>query len=320
MEKHEDDDIEKRFRFQLKMMQVFLNFSRPWDIFDLQMKKIGFIDCYIDEWHANNYPAMIRNSELAGEFELALAWEESAVAGKKPIDEWCREHGVGRARSAEEVVDRCDCLVVLSPDNPERHEALADLPLRSGKPVYVDKPFAPTRKAAERLFRLARDHRTPLMTSSALRFAPSLTGALKDTIGDESIVFAATRGPGKFELYAIHQLEMLVMALGTGARRVMQLGNDRSDLMAVDYGDGRRGTIALFPGYEFAVTLGYGRSGILTLDRLEGFFEAFIGEMLRFFLTGHCPFPPEETLEVVTLLETGIRAFDAFDNWVDVAR
>lgn len=283
-----------------------------------QMKKIGFIDYSIDEWHANNYPAMIRDSQFAGEFELALAWEEVALPGKKPIDEWCREYRVGRGRSIEEVVDRCDVLVVLSPDNPERHEALADLPLRSGKPVYVDKPFAPTRTAAERMFRLARDHRTPLMTSSALRFSPALTRALEDQIKDEPVAFAATRGPGKFAVYAIHQLEMLVMALGTGARRVMQAGHDRSDLLVADYRDGRRGTIALFPAYEFAISLGYGKDGVLALERLEGFFEAFIREMLRFFLTGHCPVPPGETLEVITLLETGIRAFDAPASWVDV--
>lgn len=285
-----------------------------------QMKKIGFIDYYIDEWHANNYPAMIRNSELAGEFEVALAWEETSIAGKKPLAEWCREHGVGRARSIQEVIDRCDSLVVLSPDNPERHEELADLPLRSGKPVYVDKPFAPTRAAAERMFRLARDHRTPLMTSSALRFAPALTRSLKDQIGNEAIAFAATRGPGKFSVYAIHQLEMLVMSLGTGARRVMQLGNGRSDLMVADYPDGRRGTIALFPAYEFAVSLGFGRSGVLALERLEGFYEAFIREMLRFLLTGRCPVPPAQTLEVMALLETGIRAFEAPDTWVDIDR
>ena len=282
------------------------------------MKKIGFIDYSIDEWHANNYPAMIRDSQFTGEFEVALAWEETSIAGKKPLAEWCREHGVGLARSIEEVVDRCDFLVVLSPDNPERHEVLADLPLRSGKPVYIDKPFAPTRTAAERLFRLAWDHRTPLMTSSALRFAPALTRALKDQIGDEPMMFAAARGPGKFAVYAIHQLEMLVMSLGTGAHRVMQLGNDRSDLMVVDYRDGRRGTIALFPAYEFAMTLGFGKSGVLSLGRLEEFYEAFIREMLRFFLSGQCPVPPAETLEVIALVETGIRAFKALDTWVDI--
>lgn len=35
--------------------------------------KIGMIDYYLDEWHANNYPKMIR--ELSdGKAEIGLAW------------------------------------------------------------------------------------------------------------------------------------------------------------------------------------------------------------------------------------------------------
>ena len=29
------------------------------------MKKIGFIDNFLSEWHANNYPGMIRGNERA---------------------------------------------------------------------------------------------------------------------------------------------------------------------------------------------------------------------------------------------------------------
>lgn len=35
------------------------------------MKKIGFIDYYLSEWHANNYPAWIK--EINPEFEIAYA-------------------------------------------------------------------------------------------------------------------------------------------------------------------------------------------------------------------------------------------------------
>ena len=112
------------------------------------MKTIGFIDHVIDEWHANNYPAWIRRLG-AGAFEVTLAWEEGPVPpGKVDLAAWCAQQQVRPARSVREVVEQCDCLVVLSPDNMERHEALADLPLRSGKPVYVDKTFASSRAAS----------------------------------------------------------------------------------------------------------------------------------------------------------------------------
>ncbi|MCC7204695.1 MAG: hypothetical protein IT441_06420, partial [Phycisphaeraceae bacterium] len=53
-------------------------------------KKIGFIDEYLDNWHAENYPGLIAKSELGGEFEVALAWEmRPAPTTGATIDQWC---------------------------------------------------------------------------------------------------------------------------------------------------------------------------------------------------------------------------------------
>jgi hypothetical protein len=284
------------------------------------MKKIGFIDSYIDNWHADNYPGFIAKSKFGGEFNVALAWAESDPPGKKPLADWCRDMEIGRARSLEEVVAACDALVVLAPDSPERHEALSERPLGSGKPVYIDKPFAPDLAAAKRIVGRADAGRTPMMTCSALRYPPALTKALADEVAGARVDFAATRGGGHFESYVIHQLEMLVMTLGTGARRVMECGNARAALLVVDYPDGRRGSISLAPGYEFCLAAFYGQEKSLVLDNLSGFFEAFIEEMLRFFLTGENLIPRAQTLEIVALIEAGVRARSKPDTWVNVPR
>ncbi|HAH87034.1 MAG TPA: oxidoreductase, partial [Armatimonadetes bacterium] len=203
-------------------------------------KKIGFIDYYIDEWHSNNYPRMISEGAYKDKFEVALAWEEITPEGKRPLDAWCREMGIGKAESIEQVVEECDCIVVLSPNNSERHEARGALPLKSGKPVYIDKPFAPSLKVAKRLFAKADKYGTPLMSSSALRFGSHLDNALKE-IGTEQVKFASERGGGmSFKVYCIHQLEIIAMTMGMGAKRIMQCGNGSWELMTIDYGDGRR--------------------------------------------------------------------------------
>jgi hypothetical protein len=282
------------------------------------MKKIGFIDYYIDEWHANNYPRMIRESSYKSQFEVALAWEETTPAGKKPLDEWCREQGVGKAASMEQVVEQCDCLVVLSPDNAERHEDLADLPLRSGKLVYIDKPIAPTFAAAKRLFDKAAAHNTPMMSCSALRFGSDLERAVRETMAGEPVHFVSTRGGGVFHIYAIHQIEMLVMALGTGAQRVMQMGNKYSNFMLVDYGDGRRGSIDLVWGHPFQLTAQYGNDRCVVINDMPDFFPRFIEGMLTFFSTGKPLAPKEETLEIAALIEAGTTALDKPDTWVAV--
>jgi len=284
------------------------------------MKKIGFIDYFIDEWHANNYPRLIRESPFGNEFKVALAWALIDPPGKKPLDAWCLEHGIGKARSIEDVVENCDCLVVLSPDNVEQHESLAALPLRSGKPVYIDKPFAPDLKTAQSFFDRARTHKTPLMSSSALRFAPELRRVLAEKIAGRPVHFMATGGPGVFHVYAIHQLEMLAMTLGVGANRVMHIGNDYSDVMAVHYPDGRRGVINLAPGYEFGFLAAYGEREYAGSERLEGFFEEFVKAMLLFFKTGESPVEEAQTLEIIALLEAGMSARKKQDEWFYVPR
>ena len=67
------------------------------------MKKIGFVDYYISEWHANNYPTWMKNAceKLGLDFEVAYAWAE---IDKSPVDgvttdEWCEKNG----RTLDEV-------------------------------------------------------------------------------------------------------------------------------------------------------------------------------------------------------------------------
>ena len=281
------------------------------------MKKIGFIDYYIDEWHANNYPRMIKDSSCGDRFEVALAWEEIHPKGKMPIDQWCRDQGVARAGSIEQVIEQCDCIVVLSPDNVERHEDLSQLPLASGKPVYIDKPFAPSVEVGKRMIERAKAHKTPMMSSSALRFDSTVEDALRQIAG-QPVRFMSTRGPGVWEIYAIHQVEPLVAILGTGAKRVMQCGNAGAKLMVIDYGDDRRALFNQIPNSPFQFTVSYGESGIVAVDNMADFFPRFIEAMLEFFDTGVSRVPVEQTLEIAAILEAGTAAIKTPDQWVNL--
>lgn len=283
------------------------------------MKKIGFIDYYLDEWHAENYPTMIRESSFRDQFDVVLAWEETTPEGKIGIDEWCRQQRVEKASSIQEVVDECDFIIVLSPDNAERHEDLADLPLRSGKPVYIDKPIAPSLAAAQRIYEKARQHGTPLMSCSALRFGSELEQARK-TIGSKPVHYVATRGMGRYETYAIHQLEMLVMLAGTGAVRARQSGNSAVASITYDYPDDRRSSFTQIPEHPIQISAAYGDGECVVIDAMDDFFPRFIEAMLSFFATGESAAPQAETLEIAALIEAGAAALRAPDTWVDVPK
>lgn len=283
-------------------------------------KKIGFIDLFIDEWHANNYPAWFRESAARGDFEMGLAWEE-ASAGGRPLDAWCAELGMTPARSIAEVIEGSDAICVLAPSNPEVHERLAELPLRSGKPVYIDKPFAPDRESAERMFRLAEKHGTPLMSCSALRFAAELMEAKAGNFADQKISLTSVRGGGDvFSEYVIHQAEIIVALMGCGAWRVRRQGKGGGIQILVEYDDGCIASLAWHPMLAFGAPVVVGEEKAVSLDTLSNFFPNLIAAMLNFFQTGRAPIPQAETLEVVALAAAAIQAAGSDGAWIDVEK
>ena len=142
---------------------------------------------------------MIREAS-GGQMTVAFAYAViDSPLGGLTTGQWCERQGIARCRSVEELIEKSDALIVLSPDNCEQHEGLCQLPLRSGKPCFVDKTFTPDGATARRLFDIARAHGTPCFSSSALRFAQEYQGLS----GVRQLVSLG----GSVETYVIHQLE-----------------------------------------------------------------------------------------------------------------
>ena len=94
------------------------------------MKKIGFVDYFISEWHANNYPAWIERicAEMGADYKVAYAWAELDTS---PVDgistaEWCEKFGAERCATIDELCEKSDVIVILSPSNPETHLRYAE--------------------------------------------------------------------------------------------------------------------------------------------------------------------------------------------------
>ena len=123
------------------------------------MKTIGFVDFYLSEWHANNYPAWIKqaNEKLGLDYKVAYAWAEqdlSPVYGKT-TEEWCSEYGVEQCDTLKGLCEKSDVILVLAPSNPEKHLGYAEEVLKYGKNTYIDKTFAPDFKTAGKIFAIA---------------------------------------------------------------------------------------------------------------------------------------------------------------------
>jgi len=263
-------------------------------------KGIGFIDLFIDEWHSNNYPAWFAQAPRGKEFEVAYAWEMRPNPGKRPLLQWCADMGITPASSIEEVVDKCDCICVLAPANPEVHEELAEYALASGKPVYIDKPFAPSSEAAKRLFARAEAYNTPLMSSSALRFAQELiSGKLQAAEPD---ILTTTGGGRSYREYGIHQLEMIVAVMGTDVENIIVSGNTQNASVILEYSGGRRAVLAYSMSYPFSLTASNGKESFV-YPAVQNHFENLTAAMLDFFATGISSVPKAETFAIAELLE-----------------
>ena len=284
----------------------------------MSKKKVGFIDFYIDEWHANNYPKWFSESSMSDKFEVAFAWEEAPKEGLRPLEKWCGEMKIVPAKNLEQLIEDCDALCVLAPSNPEVHERLADLPLKSGKPVYLDKPFAPDKAAALRLFEKAEKNKTPLMSSSALRWGSGLQKAFNETFKESKPTFVGTRGSGRsFWEYSIHQVEMITTLMGTGAKRVMQCGNSTTFHMIIEYNDERRACMTLMAGQGFQVSASNGSESVV-ISEMSDFFPNLIESMLKFFETGISPIDKRETIEIASIVATGIKALEKPYTWFNI--
>ena len=283
------------------------------------MKTIGFIDYYISEWHADNYPAWIEKvtKELGVDVKVAYAWAEKDVSevDGKTTDTWCEEKGVTRCQTIEELCEKSDYLVVLAPSNPETHLRYAKIALSYGKPTYIDKTFAPDYQTAKEIFDIAEKYGTKFFTTSALRYGDELTefaGACQTV--------TVTGSGSSVEEYVIHQVEMLVKCMGVGAVRLRGVHNGDQHVYNVRYDDGREATLVFCSNYGTpAAIIPYvdGKKSKY-IPVASAFFENLMKSIITFFQTQTLPFDGNQTLEVMKIRDAVIKSLNENDQWIEI--
>ena len=120
------------------------------------MFKIGFIDYFLDEWHANQYPGWIEKA-TQGEMKVTHAYGMiDSPRGGLTTDQWCEKNNVQRCDTLAELCEKSDYILVLAPSNPETHLRYASEVLKYGKRTYIDKTFAPDLATAEKIFEIGK--------------------------------------------------------------------------------------------------------------------------------------------------------------------
>lgn len=270
------------------------------------MKTIGFIDYYLSEWHANNYPIWIK--DLGEDFQIRYAWAEeyvSPVDGRN-TDEWCRDFGAEKCDTIDELCQKSDYIVILAPSNPEKHLAYAKAALPYKKRTYIDKTFAPDFETTQTIFNMSN---TEFFSTSALRYATELSGL------EQSRAVITTGGGSNFDEYIVHQIEMAVKTIQEKPTAVRMQIQGSQIISSVQFENGKSAQMLYAPTYPFTINADTKNGESVYRQIQSDIFPALMADILHFFKTGEISFDPAQTLDVMKIRGALIECKAQPDEW-----
>jgi hypothetical protein len=218
-----------------------------------------------------------------------------------------REKGVAIVDSLEQLTEESDVILLESVDGRphlEQFKAVA-----KGQPVFVDKPAAGSLADVIALFRHAEATKTPVFSSSSIRFFDAIRSVSNDAALGQVLGCDST-GPMHLEphhpdlfWYGVHGVEGLYAVMGRGCETVTRTDSKTSSVVVGKWSDGRIGSFRGMkegPGY-YGVTV-YGTKSVQHRGGESGYGPA-MHAICEFFVTGKPPVSSEETIELFAFME-----------------
>lgn len=217
------------------------------------------------------------------------------------------EFGVKIIPTIEELCQQVDAVLLMSVDG-RPHLEQAKPVIKARKPVFIDKPIAGSFRDAIEIFRLAKEAKVPVFSSSSYRFYDSMVEVKKTDVGDIRSVISY--GPAHLEphhpdlfWYGVHPTEALFTILGTGCETVVRSTTPDTDVITGTWSNGRIGTLhALHIGPTPHKVIVFGTKAVAE-QKGSGDYAPLVREIIKFFQTGVAPVSSEETLELFAFME-----------------
>lgn len=202
--------------------------------------------------------------------------------------------------------------VLIGDDGSGAQWRYATAPLQQRVPTFCAKPLAMTAREAKAIAAVARQTGTPFMSASALRFVPDIVALVQEAPKLGELRLASVTGSNDLVYDGIHGLSMAYAVFGRGAVSCVNVGQPGRNLVRVRYADGR--DVMLIVGDRDVMRAGYqitlfGTRGWRTVtpglaDLYTYMLDAFFG----YVRSGREPYPIEEEVEVIAVLEAGKRS------------
>ena len=179
--------------------------------------------------------------------------------------------------------------------------------LQASKPVFIDKPVAGSLSDAWAIFLAAEKFKTPVFSSSSLRYVSGAQKARQGEAGD--ILGCDAYSPSPIEpthpdlyWYGIHGVETLFTVMQTGCQNVRRISTPDTDVVVGLWQGGRIGTFrGLRSGKSGYGGRAFGAKAVLDVGDYAGY-RPLVIEIARFFRTGIAPVSSEETLQIYAFM------------------
>ncbi|MAT14091.1 MAG: dehydrogenase [Planctomyces sp.] len=275
--------------------------------------KVGIIG--LDTSHVPSFTKTfnVENSEpdVAG-FQVVAAYPqgstviESSYSRIPKYTEEVKAMGVEIVGSIDELIEKVDVVMLETNDgNPHLEQVLPCL--KAGKLTFIDKPIAGSLADTLAIFKASEIYKTPVFSSSSLRYSPGAQeirgGAIGDVLGCDAYSPASldSTHPDLY-WYGIHGVETLFTCMGAGCESVVRTQTENFEQVTGVWSGGRIGTFrGIRDGASGYGGTAFGSKQIREIGKYAGY-RPLVVEIAKFYKTGESPVPNEETIQIYAFM------------------
>ena len=249
---------------------------------------------------------------------------QDCIQGARVTQVWTQDRSLSRhiseatfidnvAGEPEDMIGQVDA-VLLARDDAENHRRFAEPFIAAGLPIYVDKPFALSRKAAIDFFSL-ETRPAQIFSCSSLRFAREMLLTSQEIKSIGGITHISAQVSKSWNKYAIHVIDPILKNCGSMENicnvRVQSIGLDGDGTeVAFDWHDGTKTCeIKALGDKSSPILVKYsGPSGAITTQFNDSF--AAFKSALKVFIEGSVRGQISNAvaiIEAIEVLELGVR-------------
>jgi len=246
-----------------------------------------------------------------GSKDFELSWSRVG----KFTDEIRDKYGVSMVDSPEAVAEASD-LVLMTAVDGRVHRELFERIVKYKRPTFIDKPLATSSEDARAIYKLAEANGVTVMSCSSLRYADSLTDALKDPKAQElgKVVGCDVFGPMDIQpplpglfWYGIHTVEIMSYVMGLGCKEVRVATSEKYDLITGIWADGRMASVRgnRNENWSYGVTLQRekGAQYVNMSVNKRSYYANMLAAIMETLPKGRSEIAPAETMQIVRFLE-----------------